>query len=514
MFQRIKKIMDNLRLDEEFLSSGNCVDYSPIDGNQIAAVPLSDSEKVQTIINRSCAAFEEWQKVPPSNRAELIQKFINELTLHKEDLVELIMIETGKVRLCAEWEFEQALYLARGISAVPKKLAGVISQGEYEKFAVSQKWLPVGPVAVITSFTLPIRVWALNGLMALACGNSVIWRPSRSATLIAYAIDTLFRRAKAQCSFYTPEYLTQILVCDHPEAILLAQSKQIAIMCATGAPSIVRRLQSIVGQRLGRTLLSVGENSAALVEKTADIDLAVREIVFSAYGDAGQRPVSLKRIFCHSSIYDTFVSKLKQKASELYVDSPFEHLAVIGPLLNRESFDVMNMMLDQARVDNGVITGGNRLPVGKFDKAYYVSPCIIELEKQTQTMLSSTLAPILYVVKYDDFDEAIAEINKYEETLVSCLFTNNIVAAGHFMSTSGVKSDAVTINAGSIGSITKNGLSFEHKNICSVGIGSIGFDVAAMFNAGKNGTMFSTFDNSWQTFMQVKNCLINYNCAD
>lgn len=511
MFQRIKKIMDNLCLDEDFLSSGNCVDYSPIDGSQIAAIPLLDGQKVQTVIDRSSSAFEEWKKVPPSNRSELIQNFIHELILHKNDLVELIMIETGKVRLCAEWEFEQALYMAKGISAIPKKLAGVISQGEFQKFSVSQKWLPVGPVAVITSFSLPLRVWALNALTAIACGNTVIWRPSRSAILIAYAIDTLFRRAKAQCSFYTPEYLTQVLVCDHPEATLLAQSKAIPIMCATGAPSVVRRLQSIVGQRLGRTLLSVGENSAALVEQTADIDQAVNEIIFSAYGDAGQRPISLQRIFCHSSIYDTFIKKLKQKASDLYVDSPFEHLAVMGPLLNKEAFDVMNATLDQSRYDNGIVTGGNRLPIGKFDKAYYVSPCIIELEKQTPTMLSSILAPILYVVKYDDFDEAIAEINKYEETLVSCLFTNNLVAAGHFMSTEGVKSDAVTINAGSIGSLTSTGLSSEHKDICSVGIGSIGFDVAAMFNAGKNGTLFSTSDNSWQTFMQVKTCLVNYN---
>ena len=291
MFQRINEIIDNLCLDKDFLSSGNCVDYSPIDGNQIAAVPLSDSEKVQITIERACHAFEEWQNVPPSHRVTLLQNFIEEIITHREDLTELVMIETGKVRSCTEWEFEQTLYMAKGITSIPKKLSGNVFQGEFQKFSVSQKWAPVGPVAVISSFSLPVRVWVLNALTALACGNTVIWRPSRSATLIAYAINTLLQRAMAQCDFYIPKYVSQILVCDHPEAITLAQSSKIPVMCATGAPSVVRKLQSIVGQRLGRTLLSVGENSAALVDQTADISHAVREIIFSAFVDAGQRPI-------------------------------------------------------------------------------------------------------------------------------------------------------------------------------------------------------------------------------
>ena len=198
----------------------------------------------------------------------------------------------------------------------------------------------------------------------------------------------------------------------------------------------------------------------------------------------------------------------------MHVDSPFERTAMMGPLLNKEAFDIMNTTIDQAKVDGGIVTGGERLSIGHFEKAYYVSPCIIELEKQTPTMLYNILAPILYVVKYDDIDEAIAEINRYENTLVSCLFTNDLKKAGYFTSTKGVKSETTTINAGSLGSLTKIGLTGNLKDLTPVEVGTISFDVASMFNAGKNGALFSTSDNAWQTFMQVKTCLLNFNNAD
>lgn len=489
MFRRVAEIVNRLKLDIDFLSSGNCVDYSPVNGENIASFPLGDEATVERTIARSVEAFREWREVPPTGRSELIHLFADELRANKDDIVDLIMIETGKIRSAALKEVERSISLCESVASIPQRLSGVSAPTESHKLVISQSWLPLGPVAVVTSFNFPLRVWALHALVALACGNSVIWRPSRKATLTAFAVTSLLRRAKARCSANCPEYLAQILICDHPELMQLAKNPKVPLVCATGAPAMARKIQGLVGERLGRSILATGGNNAALIAPSADIDLAVNHIVRSTIADCGQRSTSLQRLFCHSSVYDKVVPRLRDEFQRVYVNSPFERQSVIGPLIDKIAFDTMRLSLEQATVDGGVVSGGNRLDVGNYRDAYYVQPALVEMPKQTGIVKTELLAPVLYVMRYDDFDQAMEEINAFPQTLVSCAFTNDLKEAGAFSSLDGA-----------------------HTNVATVNAGTVGYDLAAMFGTDRNAVGSGTASEPWRPFMQAKSCLVNFNC--
>lgn len=489
MFRHVAEIVNRLKLDIDFLSSGNCVDYSPVNGENIASFPLGDEATVERTIARSVEAFREWREVPPTGRSELIHLFADELRANKDDIVDLIMIETGKIRSAALKEVERSISLCESVASIPQRLSGVSAPTESHKLVISQSWLPLGPVAVVTSFNFPLRVWALHALVALACGNSVIWRPSRKATLTAFAVTSLLRRAKARCSANCPEYLAQILICDHPELMQLAKNPKVPLVCATGAPAMARKIQGLVGERLGRSILATGGNNAALIAPSADIDLAVNHIVRSTIADCGQRSTSLQRLFCHSSVYDKVVPRLRDEFQRVYVNSPFERQSMIGPLIDKVAYDTMRLSLEQATVDGGVVSGGNRLDVGNYRDAYYVQPALVEMPKQTGIVKTELLAPVLYVMRYDDFDKAMEEINAFPQTLVSCAFTNDLKEAGAFSSLDGA-----------------------HTNVATVNAGTVGYDLAAMFGTDRNAVGSGTASEPWRPFMQAKSCLVNFNC--
>ena len=331
MFTRVAEIVKRLNLDLEFISSGNCVDYSPVTGEQIASFPLSDSERIKIAVERSKRAFQEWRQVPPGERAELLRLFGEEMRAAKDELAELVVIETGKIRSAAVKEVDRSIKICDMVAGIQRSISGVSVPAEGHNLVVSEVWQPIGPVAIVTSFNFPLRVWVLHALVALMCGDSVIWRPSRKASLTAFAVNSLMRRAKARSTANCPEYLSQLVICNHEDATFLAENADIPLLCATGSPVLARGLQSRVGRRLGRSLLSVGGNNAAIVTPSADIDFTIKELLHSAIADAGQRCTSLHRVFCHSSVYDEVVGKLKDAFNAVYVNSPFERQSRIGP---------------------------------------------------------------------------------------------------------------------------------------------------------------------------------------
>ena len=233
-------------------------------------------------------------------------------------------------------------------------------------------------------------------------------------------------------------------------------------------------------------MLSVGGNNAAVVTPSADMDLAVDQVVNSTIADAGQRCTSLHRLFCHSSIYDEFMGRLKTAFNMVHVDSPFERRSQIGPLIDKEAFDIMRLQLEQAKLEGGIISGGNRMDIGLYKDAYYVQPAMVEMPKQTGTVKTELLAPVLYVMRYDDLKEAVSGINEFSQTLLAGIFSNDLKEIGYFCSMDGVQSSAVIVNAG-----------------------MVGYDMAAMFTSGKDARSFAT--DVWRPFMQSKTCLTNYN---
>ena len=486
MFYRVAEIVKRLNLDLEFISSGNCVDYSPVNGEQIASFPLSGAAEIRTIINRSKQAFQEWRQVEPGKRSSLLRLFGEELRARKEELAELIVIETGKIYATALKEVERSIEICDMVADMQYRMSGFSVPTQGRHLAASEVWQPIGPVVVITSFNFPLRVWVLNALLALVCGNSVIWRPSRKATLTAFAVNSLLRRAKARSTANCPEYLSQIVICNHEDAVVMAESADVPLLCATGSPVMARGLQSKVGQRLGRSILSIGGNNAAVVTPSADMDLTIRQVLLSAIADAGQRCTSLHRLFCHSSVYDEFIGRLKNAFNTVYVNSPFERQSQMGPLIDKEAFDIMRLQLEQAKLEGGVVSGGNRIDVGLYKDAYYVQPAVVEMPRQTGTVKTELLAPVLYVMRYDDLKEAVAEINGFSQTLLAGIFSNDLKESGYFCSMDGAQSDAVIVNAG-----------------------MVGYDMAAMFTTGKDNRSFTT--DVWRPFMQSKTCLTNYN---
>lgn len=486
MFYRVAEIVKRLNLDLDFISSGTCADYSPVNGEQIASFPLSDAERIRTVIKRSKKAFEEWRQVEPMERSDLLRIFGDELRIHKEALAELIVIETGKIYATALREVERSIEICDVIADMQYRMSGFSVPAQGRNLSVSEVWQPIGPVVVITSFNFPLRVWVLNALLALVCGNSVIWRPSRKASLAAFAINTLLRRAKARTAVNCPEYLSQVVICDHENALVLAESPDVPLLCATGSPVMARDMQSKVGQRLGRSILSIGGNNAAIVTSSADLDLTTENVLLSTISDAGQRCTSLHRLFCHSSIYDEVVSRLKHAFNTVYVNSPFERQSQIGPLIDKAAYDIMCSQLEQAKQEGGIISGGNRMDIGKHEKAYYVQPAVVEMPKQTETVKTELLAPVLYVMRYDDLKEAVAEVNAFSQTLLAGIFSNDLKETGYFCSMDGVQSDAAIVNGG-----------------------MFGYDMAAMFTSGKDARSFAT--DLWRPFMQSKTCLTNYN---
>ncbi|MBR1777083.1 MAG: aldehyde dehydrogenase family protein [Alphaproteobacteria bacterium] len=486
MFNRVAEIVKRLNLDLEFISSGNCVDYSPVTGEQIASFPLNGAADIRTIINRSKQAFEEWRQVEPNGRSNLLRLFGDELRAKKEELAELVVIETGKIYATALKEVERSIEICDMVADMQYRMSGFSVPTQGRHLAVSEVWQPIGPVVVITSFNFPLRVWVLNALLALVCGNPVIWRPSRKATLTAFAVNSLLRRAKARSTANCPEYLSQIVICNHEDSVVMAESPDVPLLCATGSPVMARGLQSKVGQRLGRSILSVGGNNAVIVTPSADLNLAKEQVLQSAIADAGQRCTSLHRLFCHSSVYDEFVGQLKMAFNTVYVNSPFERQSQIGPLIDKEAFDIMRLQLEQAKLEGGIVSGGNRIDVGLYKDAYYVQPAVVEMPKQTGTVKTELLAPVLYVMRYDDLKEAVFEINEFSQTLLAGIFSNDLKEIGYFCSMDGVQSDAAIVNAG-----------------------MVGYDMAAMFTTGKDCRSFAT--DVWRPFMQSKTCLTNYN---
>ena len=486
MFYRVAEIVKRLNLDLEFISSGNCVDYSPVTGEQIASFPLSDAQSIRTMIERSKRAFAEWRQIEPNARSSLIRLFGEELRDKKEELAELIVIETGKIYATALKEVERSIEICDMVADMQYHMSGFSVPTHGKHLTASEVWQPLGVVVVITSFNFPMRVWVLNALLALACGNSVIWRPSRKATLTAFAVNSLLRRAKARSSADCPEYLSQVVICNHEDSVVMAESPDVALLCATGSPVMARNLQSKVGQRLGRSLLSIGGNNAAVVTPSADLDLTIRQVLLSAIADAGQRCTSLHRVFCHSSVYDEFVGRLKAAFNTVYVNSPFERQSQMGPLVDKEAFDIMRLQLEQAVLDGGVVFGGDRMNVGLHKDAYYVKPALVEMPRQTGTVKTELLAPVLYVMRYDDLKDAVGGVNSFSQTLLAGIFSNDLKEIGYFCSMDGVQSCAAIVNAG-----------------------MVGYDMAAMFTTGKNGGSFST--DVWRPFMQSKTCLTNYN---
>ncbi|HJW40538.1 MAG TPA: aldehyde dehydrogenase family protein [Rhizomicrobium sp.] len=482
--------MSDLLSDFGIEPQGDHIVRSPIDGAKIGAVAFDDAKSIDAKIAHSAEAFRAWREVPAPRRGELVRLLGEELRAHKAALGRLVTLEAGKILQEGLGEVQEMIDICDFAVGLSRQLYGLTIASERPGHRMMETWHPAGPVAVISAFNFPVAVWAWNAALALVCGDSVLWKPSEKTPLTALACQALFERA-AQRLGETPAHLSQVLLGGREVGEALASDARIPVVSATGSTRMGRVLAPAVAARFGRSILELGGNNAMIVAPSAKLDLAVRAILFAAVGTAGQRCTSLRRLFVHDSIYDSLVPALKAAYAKLAIGNPLEPATLVGPLIDGQSFDAMERALADARSEGGRITGGGRALADKFPAAHYAHPAIVEMPDQTPTVCRETFAPILYVMRYADFDTALALHNAVPQGLSSCVFTRDLQEAERFLAASG--SDC---------------------GIANVNIGPSGAEIGGAFGGEKEtGGGRESGSDAWRAYMRRQTATINYSNA-
>jgi aldehyde dehydrogenase (NAD+) len=439
-----------LGLPSEKLTEGPHEIRSPISGEIIARVKFADAAEAKAAIGRAGDAFRAWRLVPAPVRGELVRQLGNELRTAKDGLGRLVTIETGKILSEGLGEVQEMIDICDFAVGLSRQLYGLTMVSERADHRLMEQWHPLGPTGVITAFNFPVAVWSWNAALALVCGNPVIWKPSEKTPLTAMATEALFRRAAARMEGI-PKDLVSLLIGGRDVGEVLVDDPRVPLVSATGSTGMGRIVGERLARRFGRAILELGGNNAAILCPSADLDLAVRATAFSAIGTAGQRCTSLRRIIVHDSVYDSFVQRLKKVYETVAIGDPREGSTLVGPLIDKRSYEAMQKALGAAAEAGGKVHGGKRVETVAGKDAYYVAPALVEMPAQTGPVLAETFAPILYVLRYTDFDEALALHNGVPQGLSSAIFTTDLRESERFLSASGSDCGLANVNMGSSG---------------------------------------------------------------
>ncbi len=433
---------------------------SPVDGAVIAELAIHEDRWVDEAAARAKRAFTRWATVPAPQRGELVRILGEVLRTNKAALAELVSIEAGKIPSEAAGEVQEMIDICDFAVGLSRQLHGLTIASERPDHRMMEQWLPLGPVGVITAFNFPVAVWSWNAALALVCGNPVLWKPSEKTPLTALAVNALFaqacdRYASARASGEAERQMLRDLVqVGLGRASLgraMAEHRDIALVSATGSTRMGRDLAPRVAARLGRSLLELGGNNAVIVAPSADLDLALRGLVFGAWGTAGQRCTTTRRLIVHHSVRERLLEGLERARRSLPVGSPFDSGTLVGPLVDQPAFDAMQRALAQARADGAVVSGGERRLAERFPNAWYAEPALVRMPAQTALVREETFAPILYAMGYDTLDEAIALNNDVPQGLSSAIFTRDLQEAERFLSALGSDCGIANVNLGTSG---------------------------------------------------------------
>ncbi|MDE3237659.1 MAG: aldehyde dehydrogenase family protein [Paracoccaceae bacterium] len=479
-----------LDLTPDLISGGTLAVHSPVDGAEIARVTETAAADMPAVIARSQAAFRAWRQVPAPRRGELVRLLGEELRAAKDALGALVTLEAGKIASEGLGEVQEMIDICDFAVGLSRQLYGLTIASERPGHRMMETWHPMGPCAVITAFNFPVAVWSWNTALALVCGDPVIWKPSEKTPLTALATMNIFARALARFGD-APEGLAQLVIGGPGVGEALVTSRDVAIVSATGSTRMGRAVGPKVAERFGRSILELGGNNAMIVAPSADLDMAVRAIVFSAVGTAGQRCTSLRRLIAHNSIRAELVERLTKAYGTLPIGDPRHATTLVGPLIDHGARDRMLAALEQARAEGGTVHGGRTVTEGVPQGGAYVSPALAEMPGQTAVVREETFAPILYVMGYETLDEAIALQNDVPQGLSSCIFTLNLREAETFLS-------AVGSDCG----------------IANVNIGPSGAEIGGAFGGEKEtGGGRESGSDAWKAYMRRATNTVNYSAA-
>jgi aldehyde dehydrogenase (NAD+) len=457
---------------------------TPVTGEVLFTVAPTTPEQADQTIANAAQAFSVWRSTPAPVRGALVSRLGELLTAHKDDLATLVSIEVGKITSEALGEVQEMIDICQFAVGLSRQLYGRTIASERPGHRLMETWHPLGVVGVITAFNFPVAVWAWNTAVALVCGDVVVWKPSELTPLTALACAALIDRAAADVG--APPAVSGRLLGDRDLGEQLVDDPRIALLSATGSVRMGQQVGPRVARRFGRVLLELGGNNAAIVTPAADLDLAVRAVVFAAAGTAGQRCTSLRRLIVHRSVADDAVARVVSAYRQLPIGDPTAAGTLVGPLIHETAYRDMVGALEQARADGGEVVGGDRRHAGFPESAYYVAPAVVRMPAQTAIVATETFAPILYVLAYDDLDEAIALNNAVPQGLSSAIFTSDLREAERFLD----ESDC---------------------GIANVNIGTSGAEIGGALGGEKEtGGGRESGSDAWKTYMRRATNTVNY----
>jgi aldehyde dehydrogenase (NAD+) len=465
------------------IDGGDLAVHSPIDGSRIGTVATATVDDVNDAVEKSNAAFLTWRNVPAPRRGELVRLFGNALRAQKQDLARLVTLDCGKPLSEGLGEVQEMIDICDFAVGLSRQLHGLTIASERPGHRMMEQWHPLGPVLVISAFNFPVAVWAWNAALALVCGNSVIWKPSEKTPLTAAAVQAIFEKAVAAFGD-APAHLSQVVQGRRDIGAALVADPRIALISATGSTEMGRQVGQVAAARFAKTILELGGNNAAIISDKADLALALRGVLFSAFGTSGQRCTSLRRLFVHDAIYDNFVSALQSASGSIAVGDPLDGHNLAGPLIDEAAFAGMQTALDEAKALGGHIIGGERMAMD----GVYVRPALVEMPGHIGPALRETFAPILYIFRYHDLAQAIALQNSVGAGLSSSIFSTDMRECELFLSAEG--SDC---------------------GIANVNIGTSGAEIGGAFGGEKEtGGGRESGSDAWKAYMRRATNTINY----
>ncbi len=455
---------------------------NPATGELLARVVQGGVDDLELVVEDASATFQSWRTIPAPRRGEVVRKIGIALRAQKDDLGHLVSLETGKILSEGLGEVQEMIDMADFAVGLSRQLHGLTIASERPNHRMFEQWLPLGPVGVITAFNFPVAVWAWNSLLAAVCGDVIVWKPSPLAPLTALAVQRIAERV---CE--SEGYPGVFSLCAGEAAIVgeaMIADSRVPLISATGSTRMGRRVAEVVGRRLGRTLLELGGNNAAIVTPDADLDLAVRGILFSAVGTAGQRCTTLRRLIVHESIADALLKRLARAYETLTIGDPLDPKTLVGPLNSEAAVRAMVEAIEAAKSEGGhVVCGGEPLD----GPGHFVRPAIVRVDPSNAIVAEETFAPILYAMTYRTLDEAIAIQNSVEQGLSSCIFTDRLTEAERFLSIEG--SDC---------------------GLANVNLGTSGAEIGGAFGGEKStGGGRESGSDAWKVYMRRQTCVIN-----
>jgi aldehyde dehydrogenase (NAD+) len=442
-------MLTRLGVGDNALAREGIAASSPITGELITHVRITSPSEASDIIGRAAKAFEAWRTVPAPRRGELVRILAEELRAAKDDLGRLVTIETGKIASEGLGEVQEMIDICDFAVGLSRQLYGRTIATERSDHRMMETWHPRGVCGVISAFNFPVAVWSWNAALALVCGDPVVWKPSEKTPLTALATQAVVERARRRFGD-APDALSEVLIGGRDIGEALVDDVRVAIVSATGSTAMGGAVGPRLAARFAQAILELGANNAAIVTPSADLDLAVRAIAFAAMGTAGQRCTTLRRLFVHADVYDRLVPRLRQVYASATVGDPRKAATLVGPLIDGRAFESMQRALSEAREAGGTIHGGQRVDVGG-ERAYYVRPALCEMLAHAGPVLRETFAPILYVIRYVDLDDAIRLHNAVAAGLASSIFTLDLREAERFVSTTGSDCGIANVNIGPSG---------------------------------------------------------------